>query len=121
MKQGIGSSGNMPSRRLAQLAAPTTLLAFLVGQSSVFCLPLCLLEGHAAMALPSPAVNHAMPCHSGKVAVSPPAVGGSLAMVPSRSTPLLLSFLLLAIRFAPPVSADLYQLPPQDPPPPRSV
>ena len=98
------------------------LLAFLVGQSSMLCAPLCLLQGHAVMAMPSLDANHGMPCHSSKVVASPPAVAELLAtMLPSQATPQLPSLRFVAIRFAPPASADLYQLPPQDPPPPRSV
>jgi hypothetical protein len=122
MAQGDQSSRALRSRRLVRLAALAMLLAFLVGQSSMLCAPLCLLEGHAAMTMPSLDANHGMPCHSGKVVASPPAVVGLLAtMLPSRATPQLPSLRLLAIRFAPPASAQLYQLPAQDPPPPRSV
>ena len=122
MKQGIRSSGEMPSRRLARMAALTMLLAFLVGQSSMLCAPLCLLQGHGVMTMTSSDANHGMPCHSGKVVVTPPAVAGSLAtMLPSQANPLLPSLRLVAVHFVPPASGQLRQLPPQDPPPPRSV
>ena len=122
MKQGIHSSGERPSRRLVRVAALAMLLAFLVGQSSMLCAPLCLLQGHAAMAMQSSDANQGMPCHSGKVVISPPAIEGLLAtMLPSDATPQLPSLRFLAVRFAPPASAQLHQLPPQDPPPPRSV
>jgi hypothetical protein len=121
MKQRIRSSGEMPSHRLVRLAALAMLLAFLIGQSSMLCAPLCLLQGHTVMVMQSPDVSH-VPCHSGKVIASPLAVAESLAtMLPSQATPLLLSLRLVAVRFAPPALAQLHQLPPQDPPPPRSV
>jgi hypothetical protein len=122
MAQGDQSTRALRSRRLVRLAALAMMLAFLVGQSSMLCAPLCLLEGHAVMAMSSPDANHGMPCHSSKVVASPPAVAGLLAtMLPSQATPQLPSLRLLAIRFAPPASGQLYQLPAQDPPPPRSV
>ena len=122
MKQFIRSRGEMPSQRVVRTAALAMLLAFLVGQSSMLCAPLCMLQGHAVMAMSSPEANQGMACHSGKAVVSPPTIEGSLAtMLPSQVTPLLPSFRLVAVHFAPPASARLRQFPPQDPPPPRSV
>jgi hypothetical protein len=122
MKQGIRSSGEMPSRRLVRWAALATLLGFLVGQSSMLCVPLCLLQGHAVMTMTSTDASHGLPCHSGKVIVSPPAVAGSLVTtIPSQATPLLPSLRLIDVPFASPPPGQLRQLPPQDPPPPRSI
>src|SRR4051812_45652875 len=115
MAQGDQSTRALRSRRLVRLAALAMLLAFLMGQSSMLCAPLCLLEGHTVMAMSSADANHGMPCHSGKVVASPPAVTGLLAtMLPSQATPELPSPRFLAIRFAPAASAYRYQLPSQD-------
>ncbi|HEY4649712.1 MAG TPA: hypothetical protein VIG95_11400 [Gemmatimonadales bacterium] len=101
-----------------------TLTAFLVGQSWMLCAPLCLIQGHAPMSMASASLHqsHAMPCHSDLVLESPAALATSLAtMLPSRVTPMLALPRLVAVSFAPVVPLQLRQLPPRDPPPPRSL
>jgi hypothetical protein len=112
------------SRPLARLAALLTLTAFLVGQSWMLCAPLCLIQGHAPMSMASASMhqNHTMPCHSDLVIESPAAVAASLAiMLPSQVTPILALPRLVDVSFAAVLPIQLQQLPPRDPPPPRSV
>jgi len=100
-----------------------TLAAFLLAQSWMVCAPLCLLQGHARVALAaSQFQGHVMHCHSDNVVVSQMPTAQSLDnMLPTRVAAPLSSLRVVAIRFAPPAPIHLQQIPPADPPPPRSV
>jgi hypothetical protein len=100
-----------------------TLAAFLLAQSWMVCAPLCLLQGHARVALTtSQFQGRAMHCHSDNVVVSQLPTAPSLDnMLPARVAPLLSPLRVVAIRFAPPAPIQLQQVPPADPPPPRPV
>jgi|tagenome__1003787_1003787.scaffolds.fasta_scaffold20808819_3 hypothetical protein len=113
-----------PSRPLVRLGALVLLTAFLVGQSWMLCAPLCLMQGHAAMSMASGSMHqgHTMPCHSDQVLESPAALAASLAtMLPSQVASLLIVPRTVAVSFAAVLPVQLQQLPPRDPPPPRSL
>src|SRR6185436_12487744 len=109
------------SRPLARLAAVATLAAFLVAQSWVVCAPLCLLEGHARVAIAeSPVETHLLHCHSGKLTPSGlPTVPALGSMLPMAMGQLLPPARVVPIHFAPPASVQLQQIPFAEPPPPR--
>jgi hypothetical protein len=111
------------SRPLARLAAVTTLAAFLIAQSWIVCAPLCLLEGHARVAMAtSHYQDHLLHCHSGKlVPAELPAVQSLGSMLPVSATPLLPSLPVVTIGFVPPALLHLQQIPSAEPPPPRSA
>jgi hypothetical protein len=124
MRPSSRSASATPSRPLVRLAALLTLSAFLVGQSWMLCAPLCLIQGHAPMSMATASMHqsHTMPCHSDLVVESPASLAASLAtMLPSRVTPVLALPRLVDVSFAPVLSVQLRQLPPRDPPPPRSL
>jgi hypothetical protein len=99
------------------------LAAFLLAQSWMVCAPLCLLQGHARVALAaSQFEGHVMHCHSDNVVLSQLPTGQSLGnMLPTRVAAPLLPFRVVAVCFIPPAPIHLQQVPPADPPPPRPV
>ena len=109
------------SHPLARLAAVAMVGAFLVAQSWIVCAPLCLLEGHATVAM-VPGHTHSGHCHS-DIVVSRgiPVIQPLASMLPGPVAQLLLPPRIVTIRFAPPASVHLQQIPPAEPPPPRSV
>ena len=112
------------SRPLARLAAVATLAAFLVAQSWIVCAPLCLLEGHARFAMAaSPGHQHNGHCHSDNVVSSElPVIQPLAGMLPGPVAQLQPSpSRVVSVAFAPPASFHLQQIPPAEPPPPRSV
>jgi hypothetical protein len=110
------------SRPLARLAAVATLAAFLVAQSWIVCAPLCLLEGHARVAMAASAGQaHTEHCHSHNVMSTELPTIQLGSMVPVSLAQLLPAPRVVTIRFAPPASVQLQQIPPAEPPPPRSV
>jgi hypothetical protein len=112
------------SRPLARLAAVTTLAAFLVAQSWIVCAPLCLLNGHAKVAVQaSHYEDHVIHCHSDNVMHSELPVVQSLgSMLPVSPAQLLPPApIVVTIGFAPPARVHLQQIPTAEPPPPRSV
>jgi hypothetical protein len=117
------SSRKTHSRPLARLAAVATLAAFLVAQSWFVCAPLCLLEGHAKFAAAaSQYQDHLVHCHSGKVMPAElPAAQSLGSMLPVQVSPLVPVTRVVPVRFAPPAALYLQQIPPTEPPPPRSV
>jgi hypothetical protein len=124
MRPSSRSLRETPSRPLVRLAALLMLSAFLVGQSWMFCAPLCLIQGHAPMSMASASMHqsHTMPCHSDQVIESPAALAALLAtMLPSQVASMLTLPRLVAVSFAPVLPVQLQQLPPRDPPPPRSL
>lgn len=111
------------SRPLARLAAVITLASFLVAQSWIVCAPLCLLEGHAMVAMAaSPGHQHSGHCHSDNVVSSElPVIQPLAGMLPGPVAQLFPPPRIVSIRFAPPTPVHLQQTPPAEPPPPRSV
>jgi hypothetical protein len=111
------------SRPLARLAATTTLAAFLLAQSWIVCAPLCLLEGHATVAMAaSPGHQHSGHCHSDNVVSSElPVIQPLPSMLPMPVAQLLPPARVITIGFAPPAAIHFQQIPPAEPPPPRSV
>jgi hypothetical protein len=109
--------------RLVRLVGLLTVAAFLLAQSWMVCAPLCLLQRHARVTLSaSQYEGHIMHCHSGDVVVSQLPTAQSLGtMLPARVAPPLLPLPVVAISFAPPAPIHFQQVPPADPPPPRSV
>jgi hypothetical protein len=97
--------------------------AFLVAQPWIVCAPLCLLQGHAAVAAAaSQYQGHTLHCHSDRVMQSElPTVQSLGSMLPAQPVQLLPSFQVVTIRFAPPAAVHVQQIPSADPPPPRSV
>ena len=108
---------------LVRLVGLLTVAAFLLGQSWMICAPLCLLQGHARVALgASQYQGHVMHCHSDNAVLSQLPTAQSLGnMLPARVAPPLLPSRVMAVRFAPPAPIHLQQIPPADPPPPRAV
>jgi hypothetical protein len=108
---------------LVRLIGLLTVAAFLLAQSWMVCAPLCLLQGHARVALAaSQYQGHVMHCHSDNVVVSQLPTAQSLGnMLPARVALPLLPFRLVAISFAPPAPIHLQQIPPAEPPPPRPI
>jgi hypothetical protein len=100
-----------------------TVAAFLLAQSWMVCAPLCLLQGHARVALgASQYQGHVMHCHSDNAVLSQLPTAQSLGtMLPARVALPLLPLPVVAISFAPPAAIHFQQIPPADPPPPRSV
>jgi hypothetical protein len=123
MMQSNPSHRETTSRPLSRLVAAVTLAVFLLAQPWVVCAPLCLLQGHARVALSvSQYQGHVMHCHSDNVVLSQLPTAQSLGnMLPTRVAPALPPLRVVAIRFAPPVPIKLQQIPPADPPPPRPV
>jgi hypothetical protein len=113
----------MPRTPLVRSVGLLTVAAFLLAQSWMVCAPLCLLQGHARVALAaSQFQGHVMHCHSGDVVVSQLPTAQSLDnMLPTRVAAPLSPLRVVAIRFAPPAPIHLQQIPPADPPPPRPV
>jgi hypothetical protein len=113
----------MPRTPLVRLVGLLTVAAFLLAQSWIVCAPLCLLQGHARVALAaSQFQGHVMHCHSDNVVMSQMPTAQSLDnMLPTRVAAPLSPLRVVAIRFAPPAPIHLQQSPPADPPPPRSV
>jgi hypothetical protein len=113
----------MPRAPLVRLVGLLTVASFLLAQSWMVCAPLCLLQGHARVALAaSQYEGHVMHCHSGAVVVSQLPTAQSLDnMLPTRVAEPLSQLRVVAIRFVPPAPIHLQQVPPADPPPPRSV
>jgi hypothetical protein len=111
------------SRPLARLAAVATLVAFLVAQSWVVCAPLCLLQGHAMVAMTtSNSGDHILHCHSDKVTPSElPAAPLLGTMLPVELAQLVLLPRVVSVHFAPPAPVHLQQIPLAESPPPRSV
>jgi hypothetical protein len=109
--------------RLVRLVGLLTVAAFLLAQSWMVCAPLCLLQGHARVALgASQYEGHVMHCHSGDVVVSQLPTGQSLDnMLPARVAEPLSPLRVVAVRFAPPAPIHFQQVPPADPPPPRPL
>jgi hypothetical protein len=106
--------------RLAQLTAVATLAAFLLAQSWIVCAPLCLLEGHAAIAM-APGHQHGEHCHSDNVMSKELPAQPLGSMLPVQLAQPFPVSQVVTIRFAPPVSVQLQQIPVAEPPPPRSV
>jgi hypothetical protein len=108
---------------LVRVVGLLTVAAFLLAQSWMVCAPLCLLQGHARLALAaSQYEGHVMHCHSGDAVVSQlPTVQSLDNMIPARVGPPLLLLRVVAIRFTPPAPIHLQQIPPADPPPPRPI
>ena len=123
MMQTKPSPRELPSRPLARLVAAATLAAFLVAQPWIVCAPLCLLQGHAKVAVAATQYQeHIIHCHSDKVVRSELPTAQSLgSMLPARLVPLLPPLRVVTIRFASPAAVHLQQIPSADPPPPRSV
>jgi hypothetical protein len=113
----------MPRTPLVRLVGLLTVASFLLAQSWMVCAPLCLLQGHARVALAaSQYQSHVMHCHSDNMVVSQLPTAQSLGnMLPVRVALPLPSLRVVAIRFAPPAPIHLQQVPPADPPPPRPV
>jgi hypothetical protein len=113
----------MPRTPLVRSVGLLALAAFLLAQSWMVCAPLCLLQGHARVALAaSQYQGHVMHCHSGDVVLSQMPTAQSLDnMLPTRVAPLLSPLRVVAIRFTPPAPIHLQQIPPAEPPPPRLV
>ena len=110
-----------------RLASGAVLAAFLLAQSWLFCLPLCVLEGHGAMT-PAGSVQdigarmHTAPCHSGVTVRHGHSAGIVLgAMLASRHTPALPPLPPRQVAMVPPAATPLQQIPTWDPPPPRSA
>ena len=113
-----------PHRRPAgSLAAALTLVAFLLVQPWMLCPPMCLIEGHGAMAMmPASHLIHAEPCHSGKVVRSEiPASSQLGVMLPAPPAPDLPPLRFAPVPPAATATVRVLQLPPADPPPPRSA
>jgi hypothetical protein len=100
-----------------------TVAAFLLAQSWMVCAPLCLLQGHARVAVSaSEYQGHVMHCHSDDVVLSQlPTVQSLGNMLPTRVTLPLPPLRIVAVRFEPPAPIHLQQVPPADPPPPRPL
>ena len=113
----------MPRTPLVRSVGLLTVAAFLLAQSWMVCAPLCLLQGHARVALgASQYQGHVMHCHSDNAVLSQLPTAQSLGnMLPARVAPPLLPFRVVAIRFIPPAPIHLQQIPPAEPPPPRPV
>lgn len=111
------------SRPLSRLVAAATLAVFLVAQPWVVCAPLCLLQGHAKVAMAaSQYQDHVIHCHSDKVMRSELPTAQSLgSMLPARWVPVLPPLRVETLRPAPPTAVHPQQIPSADPPPPRSV
>ncbi len=111
------------SRPLARLVAAATLAAFLIAQSWAVCAPLCLLQGHAKIAMgASQYQDHVIHCHSDKVIRSElPTLQPLGLMLPARWAPVLPSLRVVTLQPAPPAAIHPQQIPSVDPPPPRSV
>jgi hypothetical protein len=111
------------SHPLSRLVATAALVAFLLAQPWVVCAPLCLLHGHAKVALAaSQYQDRIIHCHSDNVVVSQLPTAQSLdSMLPARLAPPLSPLRVVAVRFAPPAPIHFQQVPPADPPPPRPV
>ncbi len=110
------------SRPLARLAATATLAAFLLAQSWIVCAPLCLLEGHAAIAMAAaPGHQHSEHCHSDNVMSKELPAQPLGSMLPVQLAQLFPVSQVVTIRFAPPASVHFQQIPAAEPPPPRSV
>jgi hypothetical protein len=108
---------------LVRVVGLLTVAAFLLAQSWMVCAPLCLLQGHAKVAvIASQYQGHVMHCHSDDVVLSQlPTVQSLGNMLPARvALPLPLPR-VVTVRFAPPVPIHFQQVPPADPPPPRPV
>lgn len=123
MMQSHPSHRETTSRALSRLVAAATLAAFLVAQPWVVCAPLCLLNGHAKVAVAaSQYQSHLLHCHSDRVMQSELPTAQSLgSMLPAQLVQLLPSFRVVTIRFAPPAAVHFQQIPSADPPPPRSA
>lgn len=108
---------------LVRLVGLLTVAAFLLAQSWALCVPLCLLQGHARVALAvSQYQGHVLHCHSDDVVLSQLPTAQSLGnMLPVRVALHLPLLRVVAVRFAPPPPIHLQQVPPADPPPPRPV
>jgi hypothetical protein len=112
------STGIMPRN----LVAAGTLLAFLVAQPWLVCAPLCLVNGHAQVAVAaSQYQDHVIHCHSDKVVLELPSAQSLGSMLPAQLVQLPPSFRIVTIHFAPPAAVHLQQVPTAEPPPPRSV
>ena len=111
------------ARPLSRLVAAAALAAFLVAQSWVVCAPLCLLNGHAKVAVgASQYQDHVMHCHSDKVSPAElPAPELLGTMLPTRWTPVLPSLHIVTVELGSPSRIHLQQIPSTDPPPPRAV
>lgn len=123
MRQSNKSPRKTTSRPLGRLAAAATLAAFLLGQPYVVCAPLCLIQGHAKVALAgSQYQEHIIHCHSDRVIRSELPTAQALgSMLPEQSIALLPPLRVVSIRFPSPAPVHLQQVPSADPPPPRSV
>ena len=113
----------MPRTPLVRSVGLLTLAAFLLAQSWMVCAPLCLLQGHARVALAaSQFEGHVMHCHSDNVVLSQLPTAQLLGnMLPTRVAPPLSLPRVVTVRFVPPAPIHLQQIPPAEPPPPRSV
>lgn len=111
------------SRPLSRLVMAATLVAFLVAQPWVVCAPLCLLNGHAQVAMAaSQHPDHVIHCHSDTVIRSElPAAQSLGSMLPARWVPVLPSLRVVILDLGSPTLAHVHQVPPADPPPPRPV
>ena len=110
-------------RSVSRLLAAATLAVFLVAQPWVVCAPLCLMQGHAKVAMAaSQYQDHVIHCHSDKVMRSELPVEQTVgSMLPSRWVPVLPALRIVSLHLRAPTRIHLQQIPPADPPPPRSV
>jgi hypothetical protein len=102
------------------------LAAFLLAQSWLICLPMCALEGHGAM-MPGGSGHHMHSvytalCHPGVTVLHEHPVAITLgAMLAPPLAPALPPPALRQLTLAPAAPFHLQQIPPADPPPPRSA
>lgn len=104
-----------------RVAAASCLLALLLFQPWLTCLPRCVMEGHGAMVL-SHSMTHGQPCHPGGVARHElPTTGPIGIMLPARPATGVPVLEVLGIPLPSPPPLHTRQLPPADPPPPRTA
>jgi hypothetical protein len=123
MTQSNPSPRESTSRPLRRLAAVATLAAFLVAQSWAVCAPLCLLNGHAKVAVAASQYHdHVIHCHSDQAIRSElPAAQSLGSMLPTQWTPLLPPLRVVILDLGSSTPVHLQQIPSADPPPPRPV
>lgn len=123
MLQSNPSHWETTSRPLRRVVAAATLAVFFVAQPWVVCAPLCLLHGHAKVAMAaSQYQDHVIHCHSDKVITSELPTAQSLgSMLPTRWVPVLPPLRVVTFDLESPTPVHLQQVPSTDPPPPRSV
>src|SRR4051812_29376872 len=99
------------SRPLSRLVAAAMLAVFPLAQPWAVCAPLCLLQGHAKVAVAaSQYQDHVVHCHSDKVMLSElPAAQSLGSMLPARWAPMLPLLRVETVRLAPPAAVHPQQ------------